>query len=314
MSRDDSSSSFLRGVATGCALTALLMATLSLVFRGLALSVDVVVDKRKTVAQQEDLGLLQDGRSLLGFWGEQGTHTTADGLDLQFPTKSIAENNPPPPDASSERKKDPNSPLKSAKKELLVVVTSSRILLERTCNRIRRTWGRDTAEYRVVVGINGASNDTVNVSSPNILFSSTHGDFPALPYLTFTNITSLLDITRKHFLGEYKWFIFVPSNVYVAVRRLERFLKRLNPDVVAYLGHPKHFGSSEGPRYCEGGPGIVLSDAALGRLDRECERGTKGGLGPGYARLGKCLVSKLKTECAMATNVRHESSKKNKHS
>ncbi len=302
------SRSFLRGAVTGCALTTLLLVACSLVFRGVTLTVGGVYFGREA-----DHPSLSEGRSLLGFWGA-GSTSTAEGSESEPSTKlsvdTESETDPITEVVSTTRSASVNEihpASKHAKKQLLVVVTTSRSMLERTHSRIRSTWGRETTDYRMVVGTHGASAAQLEelTSSPNVLVSPTHSDFPSFPHLTLSSINSLLDTIRSNFIEQYKWFLIAPSNLYISVPALEGFLRELNPNRVVYIGHPNTLTSPKGFHYCAGGPGIVMSGVALSRIERECPGGSteSSSSESGYKELGQCFIAKLKTECSLGANV-----------
>lgn len=289
--------SFLRGAITGCTLTTLLLVTTSLVFRGVTLSLETVYG-----GKEADFPRLAEGRSLLGFWGAGSPPVAVENVQTQllFNFSAVSDSTiRPVPSETRKRTSDrshhrlsKNAP----KKQLLVVVTSSRSLLERTLKRIRSTWGRETANYRVVVGSKDRTPEYNEKSLPNLLISSDSRDLPAFPYLTLSEINAVLDAVRSNFIGQYKWFLFGPSNLYLSVQAMERFLSALNPNRVVYFGNPNN---SNGVQYCQGGPGFILSQVALSKIAGECIAGSSTDTELGYYQLGRCFMAKLKTQCSL---------------
>jgi hypothetical protein len=241
--------------------------------------------------------LLAEGRNLLSLdniGSDDGETTTKEGGSYEREVAALTVRDT----TRGEQKLD------QPKKPLLILVTTTKSLLDRTSERIRTSWGSvEEADYRIIVGTEGTPLSVVD--TPEIFFSTNH-DFPAFPYLSIAHLSALVDVITDNFLEEYNWFLIAPSNIYVSVRSLERFLHGLNPYRVVYIGRPSNHSMPNGLHYCEGGPGIVLSHMAVRKLkDRlqGCVLDSKGGLG--YLELGRCMASQLKTECSVSDHVSH---------
>lgn len=287
---------FVRGVFIGCAVATLLLIASSLLSRGISLSLESIY------GGGTNNQYLAEGRSLLSVAAPSAVGSEeAEVTTLK--ASALAERESVPPTTTSVGKPtgEEQNLNQKPKKPLLTVVTTSLSLLERTSHRIRTTWGSETANYRIVVGAQGTTTSDVNI--PQVLVS-TLPDFPSFPYLSIGDLSALLDLVRSNFLEQYNWFLIAPSNTYVSVQRLERFLQGINPYKVVYIGHPSSKNMPSDLHYCEGGPGIIFSHMALqkmrGRL-QQCVRHSKGDLG--YRELGKCLISELKTECYLSDDV-----------
>lgn len=291
MSRN--SFSFVRGVVVGCAIATLLLVASNL----LSLSVETLY------GGVGDSLALAEGRSLLLYESQAGgggvsvALPPAEKVEVKLPLVAADGNGPVNPVNSEEE------PVKHhPKNSLLIIVVTSSILLERTSTRISRTWGRETTEYRVVVG----DADTRSRDVPNLLRTA-HSDFPAFPYLSIGDLNFLLNLVREKFADEYRWFLLVPSNTYVSVHDLEAFLGGVDPGRVVYMGSPSNRSMPRGLRYCEGGPGIVLSHTALRRMGRQllegCASEGRDWRDSGYQKLGKCLIRHLGTECSAGLDV-----------
>ena len=288
-------STFVRGVFFGCLGGTLMLIASSLFFRGLSLSFETGGTNGE---------LLAEGRSLLSLEG-LGLPSALGNDEEEVTTKDIEsyEKEQAPPMTyisvrdSNEQKSD------QPKKPFLTLVTTTKSLLERTSNRIRTSWGSvEGAEYRIVVGMEAIPSLSI-VDMPEVILSTGY-HFPAFPYLSLSNLSALLELITENFIDDYNWFLLAPSNVYVSVQSLERFLQRLNPYKVVYVGRPSNYSMPNERNYCEGGPGIVLSHMAVRKLRRRlegCIRNSKGDLG--YRELGKCLISELKTECFVSEDV-----------
>lgn len=74
---------------------------------------------------------------------------------------------------------------------------------------------------------------------------------------------------HNHYLDSYNWFLLAGNgSVYVRGQQLEEMLSCMNPEQAVYLGHPAVAVDKDGSpiHYCMGGPGIILSRAALHSL------------------------------------------------
>ena len=297
MSRDKFA--FVRGVFFGCAVATLLLIASGLVSRGISFSL--------FNGREHDTVSLAEGRSLLSIAGapvpaseEAEVSPLSAGYEDSIPSSASPSSSEAPSPVTVDDQRLELEP----KKALLTVVTTSRSLLETTSNKIRTSWGSEGADYRIIVGTRGLSSLPSSFhDNLHILPSPSHSDIPSFPYLSFKELSTIIDLVRNNYLEEYNWFLFVPSNTYVSVRNLEAFLQDINPYHVVYMGRPNNASMSDGLHYCEGGPGFVLSYMALrkmkGKLDG-CVKKSNSDLG--YRALGKCMVSELKTECSLRSS------------
>ena len=82
-------------------------------------------------------------------------------------------------------------------------------------------------------------------------------------------IMKTLQYMQKYHANSYNWFVVVSSETYVNGKKLGLYLSKLNPDEPVYLGQLPVNQSEERlrrvphERSCVGGPGIVLSRAAM---------------------------------------------------
>ena len=87
---------------------------------------------------------------------------------------------------------------------------------------------------------------------------------------TFAVMTYMYD----HFLGQYNWFIRADDDVYIRPNKLKQLLSNMAPSEKIYLGRGGTGRKEDIDRlhllpqelYCMGGPGIILSMAALREL------------------------------------------------
>ncbi len=158
------------------------------------------------------------------------------------------------------------------RKVVLRAVLTSREKLNTTARIINETWGSEFKDYRIFVGGLEPVPEELNSAYPIWHVGSMEdiGDeveqFPPL-----LQTLAVLKVLHSHFRENYKWFFIVPDNTYVASKDMEVLLSRLDSSQVVYMGRP---GSSHplemaqmklitNEFYCERGPGIVLSSAAL---------------------------------------------------
>lgn len=277
---------FIRGVFIGCAVSALLLIASDLVYRGVSLSLETVYGR------ETDSLAPAEGRSLLLYESQASRSVAAIEDNHPVFTQGIIGENVKDVKSNNEEE---ILLLQQPRKPLLIVVVTSEKLLERTSGRIRRTWGKETADYRIVVGKQNIKTSNI----PNLL-STSHPGLPAFPYLSIGDLNFLLNLVRSEFLGQYSWFIFMSSNTYVSVQSLERFLGGMDASEVVYMGSPSNNSVPRDLRYCEGGPGLIFSHAALRGMKEPCS-GRSGG--DGYGLLGRCIASQLRTDCYRGVNV-----------
>lgn len=285
-------STYVRGVLVGCVLASLLLMASTLVHRGISLSFESVYgDEVERI----------EGRSSL-FYETLLSSAAVNSDAVQGPEEEQVTTHSSVLPASGKEPVEPFSgglTSQEQKKQLLTVIISSRGLLGRTSNRIRSTWGSETENYRIAVGKQGGEVDT---TIPNVLVSP-HPDYPGFPYLSLRDLVGLINLVRSNFLEYYNWFLFAPTNTYVSIKALERFLHDINPNKVVYIGRPNN-SSKDKASFCEGGPGIIFSHMALyqmkGKL-QQCVADSKGDLG--YRELGQCLLSHLDAKCQFDKDV-----------
>lgn len=153
---------------------------------------------------------------------------------------------------------------------LLVAILTSAERINRSVMAFE-TWGVDMSQVVMFLGKDANLGHTELQGLPFVLLedSEDHTErtvpkklFKALKYL------------HQHFSNQYSWFMLTSGDVYVHGKQLEEFLSHLNPNRKLYIGHPASGREKDSQRlkllpheqYCMGGPGIVLSKAALQAL------------------------------------------------
>ena len=285
------SPAFVRGVFIGCALSALVLLTTNLVYRGVTLSPD------DSYGREPESFPLAEGRGLLLY--ESQANLEINSAEEVFTHKAVDVNENQLPSDVEEYKQEGFVGHSQPKKPLLIVVVTSRKLLQRTANRISRTWGGQTKDYRIIVG-GGKNSDISGITN---LLPVSYSDFPAFPYLSIGDLNFLLNLVRTEFAEQYDWFLFVSSNTYISVPSLERFLNSMDASKPLYMGYPSNKTLPMGLLYCEGGPGLVFSHTTLSGITEPCVGGSSSREEPGYRDLGKCVVGQLKVDCYGGLNV-----------
>ncbi|XP_051986717.1 chondroitin sulfate synthase 2 isoform X1 [Xyrauchen texanus] len=103
---------------------------------------------------------------------------------------------------------------------------------------------------------------TRNRKLPHGMIVVSHGD--ERPVL---NMFHSVQYHLEHHIAEYDWFYFVQDDTYTQPDRLKTLVSHLSMDLKLYMGHPGEFsgGKTQG-RYCQSGPGFLLSRAVLLKL------------------------------------------------
>lgn len=75
--------------------------------------------------------------------------------------------------------------------------------------------------------------------------------------------TAVLKYMHDHYSQQYNWFMIVSEATYVRGHKLEDFLTRRSSNEMVYMGKSVVGEASSELRYCNGGPGVIFSQAAL---------------------------------------------------
>ena len=93
-----------------------------------------------------------------------------------------------------------------------------------------------------------------------------------------------LQYLHRHHMNTYSWFVVVSTETYVNGQLLGSFLSKINSEENVYLGRPPINGAEDTARaklapherICVGGPGLVLSRAAMHTLVPTIDSQVKG--------------------------------------
>ena len=207
-----------------------------------------------------------------------------------------------------------------SKKRLLVAVLTGRTRLNETVAALQKTWATASSspsvDYAIFVAGEGPS-------TPRVYWLHRMGDFrDGDGHLR--QIFHVLHYLHSGFVRNYHWFMVASQDTYVAVGDVEEMLSGLDASKPVYMGRL----ASKDPDvmatlrllpneyFCEWGPGVVLSNAALvsiaGHLE-SCKRlaATFGSnsrhqglrLGRGDVELGRCFSRRIGIQCTSSHEV-----------
>ena len=132
---------------------------------------------------------------------------------------------------------------------------------------------------------------------------------------------AMLKYMQEHYIDDFQWFMRADDDVYVRGQRLEEELSRMDPNERVYLGRAGSGKRKDLQRlqllshehYCMGGPGVVLSNAALKALAPHLdyclsavEFFNQEASKPWYnedVELGRCISRTLDVQCSSSTQV-----------
>jgi len=205
------------------------------------------------------------------------------------------------------------SPVTSANRTLGVFVFTAAAQLPSAARIVNQTWGSGETDYRIVFG--GNSNIPREWRTFPIMHLKQEQEFSS-SQPTVHQLFSLLKFLCKKYIGMYDWFLLASSEVYVAIRDLEKLLSKLDSHTIVYMGRPGSQNPIEmaslrmmvNEYFCEGGPGIILSHTALEAivpfLD-ECLKQVQSysTFSRSDVELGRCFSRKLDVHCSTSQEV-----------
>lgn len=124
----------------------------------------------------------------------------------------------------------------------------------------------------------------------------------------------MLKYMNDHYINSFEWFMRAEDTMYMKPDKLLEFLNTVNSSRDLYIGHPSAFGASESDakaniyshqKYCEGGPGVILSRSALARLTPKLESCLEESQSDDEdVELGRCLYKNLGLQCTWSYEVK----------
>ena len=200
-------------------------------------------------------------------------------------------------DSYSGSSEHPLSGTKSFERKLLLeVVATSRNELQLAVDKVNTNWGQGVEHWTLAIGT--ADEEMFeNGDNLQVLEASKCHDFVSDGYMSASQLFCLLKAVYRSHHSNYRWFIIgqnsgTEGSIYIAVRRLERLLSGLDPDMVIYVG--------ECGTGLTGRSGIVLSHAALRLIVPHLHTCLEEGgvvTGAGDEALEACFEAKLQKSC-----------------
>ena len=204
-----------------------------------------------------------------------------------------------------------------SKKRLLVAVLTSRDRLNETVAMANETLASQlepTVDYAIFVAGEGPA-------MPGVYWMSRVQDFEQ-DGGNLEHIFHVLKYLYSSFVRHYSWFLLASENTYIAVRDLEKMLSGLDASKPVYMGRLAsedtdvmamlHLLPNE--YYCQWGPGIMLSNAALTAVAEHLDgckslaaafgaRSSHVSLERGDVELGRCFSRRLGIQCTSSREV-----------
>lgn len=125
----------------------------------------------------------------------------------------------------------------------------------------------------------------------------------------------MLKYMHDHYINSYDWFMRAEDSMYIKPDKLIEFLNSVNSSMDLYIGHPSAyaFGADKSAekanlyshqKYCQGGPGVVLSRSALAKLTPNLERCLEEAQSDDEdVELGRCLYNNVGLQCTWSYEV-----------
>lgn len=205
----------------------------------------------------------------------------------------------------------------SVRKKLLVaVVTAEQYLLARA-KAVYETWGLEVDKILFFVG---SDCDTTKAELEKLPIVKLNGIADNV-YPPQRKVFAVLKYLAEHYIDQFNWFLRADDDVYVRAEKLEAIIDSLNPDHRVYLGRAgvgkvndmERIGLLHHERYCMGGPGVVLSNAALRAVTpflNHCltavEQHNKNTQQPWFnedVELGRCISRTVGVQCSSSAEV-----------
>ena len=205
------------------------------------------------------------------------------------------------------------APLHGVRKTLLVAVFTPLAEVPSTAKLVNETWGSGMTDYRIFFG---GDSDFPSEWRRFPIMQLQHEQEFSSPQPTVRQLFSLVKFLHSKYIESYNWFLLASHKVYVSIRDLENLLNRLDPYAPVYLGKPGSQNPLEmaslrmlpNEYFCEGGPGIILSRAALEAivpfLDECLQQVQSYSFNCSDVELGRCLSRNMDVHCSSSREVR----------
>lgn len=198
----------------------------------------------------------------------------------------------------------------SFREKMLVAVIGSHLHANRM-ETIYDTWARSVSQVMFFTGSDGHLDSMGLEGLPVVQLPGITDDSSA-----HLKMFAVLKHLSQYYSNKYNWFMRVSDTAYVRGHKLEELLSKMDPNEKVYLGHPvleRTEGNSQlkllpHESYCKGGPGVVLSRAALQALSpyldlcmEAVQKHNQNSTEPQWNRedveLGRCVSRTIKVQC-----------------
>lgn len=171
-----------------------------------------------------------------------------------------------PPFSSNRKANVHSSKSKMTIREPLLVAVITSNSRASQMDAIYDTWGRSVTQTIFFTASDEGSDNMVLDGLPIVKLSGIRDESPPL-----VKTLAVLSYLNKHYSHKYNWFFRVNDTAYLRGDRLLELVNQMDSAIPVYMGHPASHGSKEANDpssdcYCRGGPGVLLSRAALQAL------------------------------------------------
>lgn len=202
------------------------------------------------------------------------------------------------------------------KKTLFVGVLTREEYLHTRAMSLYETWGKEMDKLVLFVGEDcNISADVVHLPIVKL---------PGVPdnaYPPLRKAFAAMSYMYEHYIDEFDWFIRADDDMYVRGTKLKELLKKMHPYEKVYLGRAGTGRRADlgrlsllpHERYCMGGPGIILSSAAMrgvGPHLNTCisavlyhDQHSTSEWNDDDVEIGRCISRKINRQCSTSLEV-----------
>lgn len=200
------------------------------------------------------------------------------------------------------------------RKNVFVGVLTQQEYLPTRAKYLYETWGKEVDKLVFFVG-----EDCIVPSNLTYLPIVKLQGIPDKVYPPLKKTFAVLQYIYQNYINQFNWFIRADDDVYIRSRKLNDLLTRMHPYEKVYLGRAGT-GRKEDlerlrllpfERYCMGGPGIILSIAALRELGPHLSNCLNAVLqfsvsdyNDDDVEVGRCVSRKTHVQCSSSLEVR----------
>ena len=197
----------------------------------------------------------------------------------------------------------------TSRKLVYTAVLASQDGVRARAGSIHRTWGRQLGKhYGLYVFSKPGLPISTHMDGVPVNFVATNTSAPVPQNLQkLMLLQHLMDMTPS--LLDYEFVLLTGDDLFVHAGNLHRLLQSVSPTNAFYLGR------TASSNHCLGGPGILLSQAALSGLKKkigDCVKSLSNQIFPididGDEILGKCMKSSLGLHCTELDKVGYSNS------